>query len=158
MNMLKKEKIKVFVIHGPNLNLLGIREQNIYGTESFESINSRIEAAAEKLGVSVEIFQSNCEGQIIDKIHQARTSAQGIIINPAAYTHYSFAIRDAIKAVNVPAVEVHLSNIHGREEFRSKSVIAPACIGQISGFGWNSYILALQGIVEYIKKVEKGEN
>lgn len=152
--MLEKEKINIFVIHGPNLNLLGIREQNIYGTESYEKINSRIEAEAEKLGVNVEIFQSNCEGQIIDQIHRARISAQGIIINPAAYTHYSIAIRDAIKAVNLPAVEVHLSNVHGREEFRAKSVIAPVCVGQISGFGGDSYILALQGIVEYIQKAK----
>lgn len=135
--------MKVLVINGPNLNLLGKREKNIYGTVSFEKMIDIIENEANKLGIDVDFFQSNCEGEIIDKIHSADGVYNVIIINPGAYTHYSFAIHDAIKAIDVPTIEVHLSNIHAREEFRSKSVTAPACIGQISGFGINSYLLAL---------------
>ncbi|MDK2800112.1 MAG: 3-dehydroquinate dehydratase [Clostridiales bacterium] len=145
-NMMSKEKESVLVIHGPNLNLLGIREKNIYGSETYESINNRIIEEAKQLGIHVEIFQSNHEGEIIDKIHTALGIYKGIIINAGAYTHYSIAIRDALKAVNIPAVEVHLSNIHAREDFRTKSVIAPVCIGQISGFGGNSYLLALHAL------------
>jgi len=143
---------KLLVIHGPNLNLLGIREKDVYGSESFESINQRIKEEAEKLHVHVEIFQSNWEGAIIDKIHSARCNFDGIIINPGAYTHYSIAIRDAIKAVDIPTIEVHLSNIHAREEFRSKSVIAPVCIGQICGMGGNSYILGLHALLMYFNQ------
>ncbi|MGE4282246.1 MAG: type II 3-dehydroquinate dehydratase [Clostridia bacterium] len=145
------EKDRVLVIHGPNLNLLGVREAGVYGTESFDNINDRISKEAEVLGVKVEIFQSNHEGDIIDKIHQALSCFNGIVINPGAYTHYSIAIRDAVKSVTVPTVEVHLSNVHAREEFRSRSMIAPVCVGQISGFGGDSYLLGLRAIVNRIR-------
>lgn len=134
---------KVLVINGPNLNLLGIREKNIYGEETLEDIARKMNAEAEKLNVDLSFVQSNHEGEIIDKIHESRGKIDVIIINPGAYTHYSIAIRDAIKAVEIPTIELHLSNIHAREEFRSKSVIAPVCGGQISGFGSAGYILAL---------------
>ena len=144
---MEREKIEnILVIHGPNLNLVGVREKKVYGTESYENINHRLLQQAERLGVRVEVFQSNHEGEIIDKIHAAFGHFDGIIINPGAYTHYSVAIRDAIKGVDIPAVEVHLSNVHAREEFRTKSVIAPVCKGQISGFGGDSYILGLYAL------------
>ncbi len=134
---------RILVINGPNLNLLGVREKNVYGTETLESIEKAIELEAQKLKVQVECRQSNHEGVLIDWIHECRGKYDALVINPGAYTHYSIAIRDAIKAVEIPTVEVHLSNIHFREEFRSKSVIAPVCQGQISGFGGYSYILGL---------------
>jgi 3-dehydroquinate dehydratase-2 len=134
---------RILVINGPNLNLLGTREKDIYGTETLESIAKRMYEEAEKLTMELDFIQSNHEGEIIDRIHEARGKYNVIIINAGAYSHYSTAIRDAIKAVKIPAIEVHLSNIYNREEFRSKSVIAPVCVGQISGFGGNSYIVAL---------------
>ncbi|HOM03075.1 MAG TPA: type II 3-dehydroquinate dehydratase [Acetivibrio sp.] len=134
---------KVLVINGPNLNLLGTREKHIYGEETLEDIARKMNAEAIKLNVDLSFIQTNHEGEIIDKIHEARGKIDVIIINPGAYTHYSIAIRDAIKAVEIPTIELHLSNIHAREEFRSKSVIAPVCVGQICGFGSNGYILAL---------------
>lgn len=139
-----KASKKVLVIHGPNLNLLGEREPGVYGDQSFENVNKSIIEKAEKLNVECEIFQSNHEGEIIDKLHSARHIFDGIVINAGAYTHYSYAIRDAISAIKIPCIEVHISNIFAREEFRSKSVIAPVCIGSICGFGIESYILALQ--------------
>lgn len=141
---------KILVLNGPNLNLLGTREKDVYGDKTLEEINQIVADEAEKLGVNVDFFQSNHEGEIIDKIHEARQSYSIIIINPGAYTHYSLAIRDAIKAANVPAIEVHMSNIHSREEFRSKSVTAPVCIGQISGFGYKGYLIALNAALLYI--------
>lgn len=135
---------KLLIINGPNLNLLGTREKDVYGSLTLAEIASRVNAEAEAMGIDAEFIQTNHEGEIIDKIHEARGRYEVIIINPGAYTHYSIAIRDALKAVEIPAIEVHLSNIHAREEFRSKSVIAPVCIGQISGFGANSYIAALK--------------
>jgi 3-dehydroquinate dehydratase-2 len=144
--------MKILIIHGPNLNLLGTREPEKYGTTTIESIDNDLNAMALKLGIDIEIFQSNTEGDIVTKIQHAMDAFDGIVINPAAYTHTSIAIRDAILAVKLPAVEVHLSNIHAREEFRQKSFIAPVCIGQISGFGANSYILGLKAIIEYLKK------
>ncbi|HPD00386.1 MAG TPA: type II 3-dehydroquinate dehydratase [Acetivibrio sp.] len=134
---------KVLVINGPNLNLLGQREKEIYGKETLEDIARKMNAEAMKLNIDLSFIQTNHEGEIIDKIHESKGKIDNIIINPGAYTHYSIAIRDAIKAVEIPAIEVHLSNIHAREEFRSKSVIAPVCAGQISGFGSMGYILAL---------------
>ena len=130
---------KILLIHGPNLELLGKREENIYGTETLESINASVEKMVKEKGLEIDFFQSNHEGDIVDEISQ--TDADGILINPAAYTHTSVAIHDALRAKNVPSVEVHLSNIYAREEFRHKSLIAPVVTGQISGFGKNSYIL-----------------
>lgn len=137
---------KVLVINGPNLNLLGVREKEVYGMSTLVEIASALNREAQTLGIGLDFIQSNHEGELIDRIHDARGKYDALLINPGAYTHYSIAIRDAIKAVEIPAVEVHLSNIHAREEFRSKSVIAPVCIGQISGFGANSYIVALRAI------------
>ncbi len=147
MGIIKK---RVLVLHGPNINMVGERETSIYGKESFEAINQQILDYATQLGMECEVFQSNCEGELIDHIHAARHDFDGIVMNAGAYTHYSYAIRDAIAAVKIPCVEVHFSNIHNREEFRSKSVIAPACVGQIAGFGKNSYLLALQGLKDII--------
>jgi len=137
---------RVLIINGPNLNLLGTREKSIYGEKSLSDIESMMKEEADKLGIEVEFFQSNHEGGIIDKIHDARGNFDYIIINPGAYTHYSIAIRDAIKAVEIPSIEVHLSNIHNREEFRQKSVIAPVCVGQISGLGSAGYLLSLKAV------------
>ncbi len=134
---------RIIVINGPNLNLLGTREKDIYGTATLSEIASVVTDEAQLLGIDADFVQSNHEGEIIDKIHEARHKYDIIIINPGAYTHYSIAIRDAIKAVGLPCIEVHMSNIHSREEFRSKSVIAPVCTGQICGFGANSYIMAI---------------
>lgn len=132
------------VIHGPNLNLLGTRETHVYGSLMLAEIDARIAERARELGVSVEISQFNSEGEIVEAIQQAAGSAGAIVINPGAYTHYSIAIRDAIAGVKIPTVEVHLSNIYAREEFRQESVIAPVCVGQISGFGEHSYLLGLE--------------
>ena len=127
--------MKVLVINGPNLNMLGVREKGIYGTKDFQDVCDYIKEEGQKRNIDIKLFQSNIEGEIINEIHKAYYEKyDGIIINPGAYTHYSYAIMDAIKAVNIKTVEVHLSNIHAREEFRHKSVIAPACIGQICGF------------------------
>jgi 3-dehydroquinate dehydratase-2 len=137
---------RIMVIHGCNLDLLGKREPAIYGTATLARINSQIEALAKELGVEVRIVQSNHEGEIIDAIHDCAEWAQGIIINPAGFTTTSVGILDALKGVGLPAVEVHLSNLHAREEFRRHSLIAPATIGQISGFGAESYLLALRAL------------
>ena len=142
--------MKVMVINGPNLNMVGVREKGIYGTRSFEDICDYIKDEANKRNIEVELYQSNIEGDIINQIHKCYyEDFDGIIINPGAYTHYSYAIHDAIKSVNINTVEVHLSNIHAREEFRHKSVTAPACIGQICGFGEIGYIL----VMDALKKV-----
>ena len=143
--------IKIITVHGPNLNLLGKREKSIYGEKSLEDINNQIMQLAEELGIYVETFQSNHEGSIIDKIHSSINEFDGILINPGGYTHTSVAIRDAIKAVQLPAIEVHLSNIHARENFRHNSYISPVCIGQICGLGVDSYLLGLRGLVSYIQ-------
>lgn len=140
--------MKILVINGPNINLTGMREKGIYGNETYSDICQFIENFASSKGVKIEITQSNHEGAIIDSIHSAMGNFDGIIINAGAYTHYSYAIRDAISAVNLPCVEVHFSNIHGRDEFRTKSVIAPVCKGQIAGFGKFSYCLAIQALLD----------
>ncbi len=139
---------KILVIHGPNLNLLGEREPGVYGDQSIEVLNSTVIDRAKALGLECEIFQSNHEGAIIDKLHAARKTFDGVVINAGAYTHYSYAIRDAIAAIKIPCVEVHLSNVFSRDAFRSESVIAPVCKGSISGFGFESYYLALQALAE----------
>ncbi|HPQ55457.1 MAG TPA: type II 3-dehydroquinate dehydratase [Spirochaetota bacterium] len=141
----------ILLLHGPNLNLLGTREPDVYGTMNLNDINAEVTALGKELGADIKAFQSNSEGALIDFIHEHR-DASGIVINPAAYTHTSVALMDAIKAVGIPAVEVHLSNIHSREEFRKTSLIAPACIGQISGFGAFSYILGVRALVDYLNK------
>ncbi len=147
--------MKVVLIHGPNLNLLGTRETGVYGVETLDSINRRCLELAEELGVDLDIHQSNSEGEIVSLIQAAARNAQGIVINPGAYTHYSYAIRDAIAAVKLPAVEVHLSNIYKREEFRHKSVTAPVTVGQIAGFGGDGYLLGLRAIVGVIRNAEQ---
>ena len=144
--------MKILVLHGPNLNLLGTRETTIYGNITINEINSRISSLALELGVEISIFQSNFEGALIDKIHAAIGNFDGIVINPAAYTHTSVALRDAFSAAALPVVEVHLSNIHCREEFRFKSFIAPVAVGQISGFGPDSYLLGLRAICNHLTK------
>ncbi len=143
--------MKFLIINGPNINLLGTREPEIYGSMTLDDINKDIANYAKELGVEIETFQSNIEGEIVDKIQQAKGVFDGIVINPAAYTHTSVAIRDAISAVGIKAVEVHISNIHAREEFRKNSLIAPVCIGQIAGFKANSYKLALKALVDIAK-------
>jgi len=142
--------LRIRVLHGPNLNLLGTREQSIYGTLSLDAINSAIMKLADELAVTVELGQSNSEGELVTWIQEARTGYDGIIINPAAYTHTSVAIRDAIAAVGLPTIEVHLSNIHQREEFRHRSYIAGVAIGQISGLGPTGYLLALRGLHDHL--------
>ncbi|MBV7328737.1 type II 3-dehydroquinate dehydratase [Chloroflexi bacterium TSY] len=142
---------KIAVIHGPNLNLLGVRETSIYGSMTLDTINQALHNHAGDAH-KLRIMQSNHEGVIIDFIHDAREWADGILINPGAFTHYSYALRDAVAGVELPTVEVHLSNIHTREEFRHTSVIAPVALGQIAGFGWRSYLLGLTALLEYIQE------
>lgn len=138
----------ILVLHGPNLNLLGTREPNVYGVITLADINRQLKEIADKSGISLTCVQSNHEGQLLDAIHEAKGHYDMIIFNPGAFTHYSIALRDAIAAVAVPTIEVHLSNIHSREEFRHRSVIAPVCWGQISGFGADSYMLALRAAID----------
>ncbi|HIU64094.1 MAG TPA: type II 3-dehydroquinate dehydratase [Candidatus Avacidaminococcus intestinavium] len=138
--------MKIIVINGPNINLVGIREKNVYGEQNYAALCAFITKEAIKLGLEVEICQSNSEGALVDFVQNSLGCYDGIVINPAAYTHYSIALLDALKAVNLPAVEVHLSNVHAREEFRHTSITAPACIGQIAGFGFQGYAFALQAL------------
>ncbi len=139
---------KILVIHGPNLNLLGEREPDVYGDNGIDTLNNNIVDRSKALGLECEIFQSNHEGAIIDKLHSARKNFDGVVINAGAYTHYSYAIRDAISAIKIPCIEVHISNVDARDAFRANSVIAPVCKGSISGFGFGSYYLAVQALSE----------
>ncbi|MDF2839741.1 MAG: aroQ [Clostridia bacterium] len=144
---------KIMVINGPNLNMLGIRDTSMYGMKTLQEINQEISKVAEKNNQEVDFFQSNIEGELIDCIQNAFGEYSGIIINPGAYTHYSYAIRDAIEAVCLPVIEVHISNIYKREQFRRKSVISDVCIGLISGLGYMGYIYALEALKQYSKGV-----
>lgn len=150
--MVEKGVWKILVLHGPNLNLLGIREPQVYGAASLDDINKKVLQWVKKEGVQAEIRQSNSEGELVNWIQEAMGRYQGIVINPAAYSHTSISLRDAILSTGIPTVEVHLSNIYKRESFRHQSYIAGVAIGQISGFGVDSYLLGLQAIVDYLRK------
>lgn len=140
--------MKIFIVNGPNLNMLGKREPEIYGHDTLESINAQLSEFCKELGVEPVFYQSNCEGEIIDIIHSARDNADGIVLNAGAYTHYSIAIRDAISAAETPCIEVHLSNVHNREEFRRTSMISAVCKGVICGFGIDSYRFAIMALAK----------
>ena len=142
----------ILLLHGPNMNLLGDREPDIYGRVTLDDINRQVSEAGKALGVEVRAYQSNHEGDLIDQLHAARTWAAGVVFNPGGYTHTSVALRDAVAAIHLPVVEVHLSNTQAREEFRHRSLIAPVCVGVVAGFGWRSYIWALHALCEVIQK------
>lgn len=145
--------MRILVINGPNLNFLGIREKGIYGTQDYNYLLGLLEEKAKQADIRIETFQSNCEGEIIDRIQKAyHDQVDGIVINPGAYTHYSYAIRDALASITAPKIEVHISNIHQREEFRHTSVTAPVCTGQIAGIGLQGYLLAVDAILGLQKK------
>ncbi len=148
----KKHAFHILVLHGPNLNLLGTREPEIYGTTTLEDIQQLLLQKAEGLGLELKFFQSNHEGALVDVLHENRTWADGVVINPGALTHYGYSLHDAIVAIQKPTVEVHLSNIFAREEWRRKSVLSPACTGIISGFGVTSYILGLETVARLLEK------
>jgi 3-dehydroquinate dehydratase-2 len=143
--------MKILVLHGPNLNLLGTREPGIYGSLSLDDINTKLHTLGKELGVELECLQSNHEGALIDALQDARTWANGAVFNPGGYTHTSIALRDAISAIQIPVIEVHLSNVYAREEFRHVSMISAVCKGKVTGFGWRSYELGLRGLVDIIK-------
>jgi 3-dehydroquinate dehydratase II len=141
---------KILLLHGPNLNLLGTREPHIYGAMTLERINTIAAAHIQPYKIELRAEQSNHEGALIDVLHIARNWADGVVFNPGAYTHTSVALRDAISAINLPVVEVHLSNVHAREEFRHKSLLAPVCVGQVAGFGWRSYLLGIDALIGHL--------
>ena len=147
--------MKILVINGVNMNMLGLREPEKYGSMTLKDLEKELYALSFELGIELETFQSNFEGEIVEKIHSAQNGIDGIVINAGAYTHTSIAIRDALASVSVPAVEVHMTNIYKREEFRHNSYLAPVCIGQISGFGINSYKLGLKAVVDYLSNDNK---
>jgi 3-dehydroquinate dehydratase-2 len=145
--------IRILVLNGPNLNLLGERKPEVYGAARLSDIEAALSSLAEETGVEIVFFQSNHEGALIDALHEARETCHAVVFNPGAFTHYSYALRDAVESIQIPVVECHLSNIHAREEFRRTSVIAPACAGQVAGFGVTSYMLSLRAAARLAKEV-----
>lgn len=143
--------MKLLVLHGPNLNLLGVREPEVYGSMTLDDINAKLVELGKELGAEVKCLQSNHEGALIDALQDARTWADGVVFNPGGYTHTSVALRDAVSAIQIPVIEVHLSNVYAREEFRHNSMISAVCKGKVVGFGWKSYELGLRGLIDIIK-------